>query len=71
MLTWIGTLKQFGVAGETAGKIKAYIVDEIEKWEPRAKVKEVRLDRRLERTKIQLVLAIEDVEGLVSQELWI
>jgi phage baseplate assembly protein W len=53
----------------TAGKIKAYIVDEIERWEQRVKVKEIKLDRRLDRTKIQLVLAIEDV--LVSQELWI
>jgi phage baseplate assembly protein W len=53
----------------TAGKIKAYIVDEIEKWEPRVKVKEVKLDRRLERTKIELLLAIEDIE--TRQTLWI
>jgi hypothetical protein len=53
----------------TAGKIKAYIVDEIERWEPRVKVKEVRLDRRLERTKIELLLAIEDIE--TRQTLWI
>jgi phage baseplate assembly protein W len=55
----------------TAGKIKAYIVDEIERWEPRVKVKEIKLYRRLDRTKIELLLAIEDIEGLVSQELWI
>ena len=53
----------------TAGKIKAYIVDEIERWEPRVKVKEVKLDRRLERTKIELLLAIEDIE--TRQTLWI
>jgi phage baseplate assembly protein W len=53
----------------TAGKIKAYIVDEIERWEPRVKVKEVSLDRRLERTKIELLLAIEDIE--TRQTLWI
>jgi len=53
----------------TAGKIKAYIVDEIERWEPRVKVKEVKLDRRLDRTKIELLLAIEDIE--TRQTLWI
>jgi phage baseplate assembly protein W len=53
----------------TAGKIKAYIVDEMERWEPRVKVKEVRLDRRLDRTKIELLLAIEDIE--TRQTLWI
>jgi len=55
----------------TAGKIKAYIVEEIERWEPRVKVKEVKLDRRLERTKIELLLAIEGVENLVGQSIWI
>ena len=53
----------------TAGKIKAYIVDEIERWETRVKVKEIKLDRRLERTKIELLLAIEDIE--TRQTLWI
>jgi hypothetical protein len=53
----------------TVGKIKAYIVDEIERWEPRVKVKEVKLDRRLDRTKIELLLAIEDIE--TRQTLWI
>jgi len=53
----------------TVGKIKAYIVDEIERWEPRVKVKEVKLDRRLERTKIELLLAIEDIE--TRHTLWI
>ena len=53
----------------TAGKIKAYIVDEIERWEPRVKVKEVKLDRRLDRTKIELLLAIKDIE--TRQTLWI
>jgi len=55
----------------TAGKIKAYIVEEIERWEPRVKVMGISLDRRLDRTKIELLLAIENVEGLVSQSLWI
>jgi len=55
----------------TAGKIKAYIVEEIERWEPRVKVMGISLDRRLDRTKIDLLLAIENVEGLVSQSLWI
>jgi hypothetical protein len=55
----------------TAGKIKAYIVEEIERWEPRVKVMGISLDRRLDRTKIELLLAIENVEGLVSQRLWI
>jgi phage baseplate assembly protein W len=55
----------------TAGKIKAYIVDEIERWEPRVKVKEVKLDRRLERTRIELLLAIEGIENLVRQSIWI
>ena len=45
----------------TAGKIKAYIVDEIERWEPRVKVKEIKLDRHLDRTKIELLLAIEGI----------
>jgi phage baseplate assembly protein W len=53
----------------TAGKIKAHIVEEIERWEPRVKVKEVKLDRRLDRTKIELLLAIEDIE--TRQTLWI
>jgi phage baseplate assembly protein W len=55
----------------TAGKIKAYIVEAIERWEPRVKVMGISLDRRLERTKIELLLAIENVEGLVSQSIWI
>jgi hypothetical protein len=55
----------------TIGKIKAYIVDEIERWEPRVKVKEIKLDRRLDRTKIELLLAVEDIEGLVGQSIWI
>jgi phage baseplate assembly protein W len=55
----------------TAGKIKAYIVEEIERWEPRVKVMGISLDRRLDRTKIELLLAIENVEGLVSQSIWI
>jgi phage baseplate assembly protein W len=55
----------------TAGKIKAYIVEEIERWEPRVKVMGISLDRRYDRTKIELLLAIENVEGLVSQSLWI
>jgi phage baseplate assembly protein W len=55
----------------TIGKIKAYIVDEIERWEPRVKVKEIKLDRRLDRTKIELLLAIEGIENLVGQSIWI
>jgi phage baseplate assembly protein W len=46
-------------------------VEEIERWEPRVKVMGISLDRRFDRTKIELLLAIENVEGLVSQSLWI
>jgi phage baseplate assembly protein W len=55
----------------TAGKIKAYIVEEIERWEPRVKVMGINLDKKLDRTKIELLLAIENVEGLVNQSIWI
>ncbi len=46
----------------TVGKIRAELVDAIETWEPRAKVKEVQIirDYPQAQAKIRLVLEVED-----------
>ncbi len=48
----------------TVGKIKAELVDAIETWEPRAKVKEVQVlrDYPQAQAKIRLILEVEDRE---------
>ncbi|WP_297888911.1 GPW/gp25 family protein [Sulfurihydrogenibium sp.] len=53
----------------TIGKIKAEIVDAIETWEPRVKVKEVKLEKDYSgKIKISLLLDIQD--EIVEYNLW-
>ena len=56
----------------TIGKIKAMIVEEIEEWEPRVKVREIELtkDYLNGRTKIRLLLEIKETGQEVETALW-
>ena len=55
----------------TVGKIKAMIVDEIERWEPRVSVKEINLDKDYAtgRAFVRLTLEIENSK-VVTTKLW-
>ena len=56
----------------TVGKIKAMIVNDIERWEPRVKVKEIHLDKDYAtgRAVITLTLEIKETSELIRTKLW-
>jgi len=56
----------------TVGRIKAEIVDAIETWEPRAKVKEIKLERDYlnAKARIRIVFEIPSAETEAEIGLW-
>jgi len=56
----------------TVGKIKAMIVDDIERWEPRVRVREIELnkDYATGRAVITLTLEIKETSELIRTKLW-
>lgn len=56
----------------TLGRIKAEIVSAIEEWEPRAKVKDVKVEKDYisGRMKISLVIEIPEIDTEIEDTIW-
>jgi hypothetical protein len=55
----------------TKGKIMAEITDAIEEWEPRAKVRNISLNKDYERLLISIELEIKDTGEIIEIPLWL
>ncbi|MBX0311241.1 MAG: GPW/gp25 family protein, partial [Sulfurihydrogenibium sp.] len=55
----------------TKGKIMAEIADAIEEWEPRAKVRNISLNKDYERLLISIELQIKDTGEIIEIPLWL
>jgi hypothetical protein len=55
----------------TKGKIMAEIVDAIEEWEPRVKIRNIALNKDYERLIISIELEIKDTGEIVEIPVWL
>jgi hypothetical protein len=55
----------------TRGKIMAEIVDAIEKWEPRVKIRNISLNKSYERLLISIELEIKDTGEIMEIPVWL